>query len=76
MELRPRNGLLVVICLHRASDRLSVELDNSSRFSSSFDMLQKPARVGGVKKGLKVFTEKGSGTLVKIPLCMFVAMPG
>ena len=76
MEFKSRNGLLVVICLHLASDKLSVELDSSSRFNSSFDVLQKPARAGGVKKGLKVFTEKGSGTLVTIPLCMFVAMPG
>jgi len=71
-----RKGLLVVICLQRASDKLSVELDSSRRFSSLFDMLQKPAQAGGVKKGLKVFTANGSGTSVKMPLNMFVAIPG
>ena len=64
MLLSSRNGLDVVICLILASDRLSVVLDSSSKFSSSFDVLQKPARAGGVKKGLNVLTAKGSGTLV------------
>ena len=75
-EVSSRNGLLVVICLHLASDKFNVELDNSNKFSSSLDVLQKPALAGGVKNGLKVLTENGSGTLVNMPLHMLVAMPG
>jgi len=73
---RSRKGLDKVICLQRASDRFSDELDSSKKFSLSLDVLQTPERAGGVKKRLKVLTEKASGTLVKIPFFIFVAMPG
>ena len=65
----------VVIFLMSDGVRFLECCDNSSPFSSSFEMFWNPARMGGVKKGLNVSMANSSGVIVSIPLVMFVAIP-
>ena len=65
----------VIIFLMSAEVRFRECCESSRPFSSVLVIVWKPARIGGVKKGLNVSMANSSGVLVSMHLVMFVDMP-